>query len=241
VHQLAAVVRANTDYDGDDRSFPSAYELRVCQPEAPEWRHNRELLDELTLVIKTIAGESGFTLTVPPVVEVVGEPALKSGQIEIRAVQQEASVAETHGGPPHDPAADTHSLLPTNAFLIIGGVKVFPLERSVINIGRRSDNHLVLDDPRISRYHAQLRAIRGRYIIFDLNSTGGSFVNGHRTTQSVLYPGDVISLGGVRIIFGQDSPPPGSRKTGTEPLKEPPSSDRPTAVFRRPHQEDAEV
>jgi pSer/pThr/pTyr-binding forkhead associated (FHA) protein len=74
----------------------------------------------------------------------------------------------------------------------------------VINIGRRVDNDLVIDDERISRVHAQLRAIKGRYVLFDLDSRGGTFVNDQRIHQSVLYPGDVISLAGVPLVFGQE-------------------------------------
>jgi len=90
------------------------------------------------------------------------------------------------------------------------------------------DNQLVVDDPRVSRYHAQIRYVRSHFTIFDLNSTGGTFVNGQRTTQSVLYPGDVISLAGMPIVFGQDSIPPSVTKIGdTAPLS-PASSDRAT-------------
>lgn len=99
---------------------------------------------------------------------------------------------------------ETDDAIPENAFLLIEGVRVLPLKGSVVNIGRRLENHVVIDDPRISRQHAQLRAIRGHYVLFDLNSTGGTFVNGQRTTQTVLYPEDVISLAGVILVFGQD-------------------------------------
>ncbi len=51
----------------------------------------------------------------------------------------------------------------------------------------------------------ELRAIRGRYVLFDLNSTGGTFVNGQRITQFTLRPGDVISLAGVTIIYGEET------------------------------------
>ncbi len=121
--------------------------------------------------------------------------------------------------------------IPENAFLIIEGVKVFPLKEPVVNIGRRLDNTLVIDDPRVSRSHAQLRAINGRFVLFDLNSTGGTFVNGQRTGQSVLYPGDVISLAGVAIIFGQDNPPPRPDLANTSPFNEA-GADRPTAILR---------
>ena len=57
-----------------------------------------------------------------------------------------------------------------------------------------------------SRLHAQLRAIKGRFIIFDLDSTGGTFVNTQRINQCALYPGDVISLAGYPLVYGQDAP-----------------------------------
>ena len=96
--------------------------------------------------------------------------------------------------------------IPLNAFLIIEGVKVQPLTEAVINIGRRFENHVVIDDPRVSRQHAQLRAIHGHYVLFDLSSRSGTFVNGQRANQVVLYPGDEISLAGVKLIFSQNSP-----------------------------------
>ena len=103
---------------------------------------------------------------------------------------------------------DDVATVPEDAFVIVDGIRVIPLTQTIVNIGRRVENTLVIDDPRVSRTHAQLRAINGRYIIFDLNSTGGTFINGERVTQSILYPGDVISLAGADLIYGQKNPPP---------------------------------
>jgi pSer/pThr/pTyr-binding forkhead associated (FHA) protein len=93
------------------------------------------------------------------------------------------------------------------------------------------ENQLVIDDPRVSRTHAQLRAIKGRYVVFDLNSTGGTFVNGQRTSQSALYPGDVISLAGVTLVFGQDNPPPRPDLKDTGPISLQ-VFERPTAILK---------
>jgi pSer/pThr/pTyr-binding forkhead associated (FHA) protein len=113
---------------------------------------------------------------------------------------------------------DDIGTIPEDAFVIIDGIRVIPLNQAIVNIGRRIENTLVVDDPRVSRTHAQLRAINGRYIIFDLNSTGGTFVNGKRVNQSVVYPGDVISLAGAELIFGQKDPPPRPDLKETLPL-----------------------
>jgi len=94
--------------------------------------------------------------------------------------------------------------IPEEAFIIIDGFKVIPLTQAVITLGRRVENTLVFEDQRVSRYHAQMRAINGRYVLFDLNSTTGTFINGQRTTQGILYPGDVISLGGVLLVYIED-------------------------------------
>ena len=99
-------------------------------------------------------------------------------------------------------------LIPPNAFFVIDGTKYYPLAKAVIQIGRRLENDLVIDDPRVSRNHAQLQAIEGHYVLFDLSSTGGTFVNGNRITQTIIYPNDTISLGGVLLTFHQDEPPP---------------------------------
>ena len=92
--------------------------------------------------------------------------------------------------------------MPTNAFLIVNGSDVFPLKKPIVTIGRMEDNDLVIAEVRISRYHAQLRVVKGQYVLVDLKSTGGTSVNGEKVSQVVLYPGDVISLAGILVIYG---------------------------------------
>ena len=121
---------------------------------------------------------------------------------------------------PQDLPEDDTTTIPEEAFLVIDGAKVYPLTLTVITIGRRLENTLVIDDPRVSRTHAQLRAINGRYVVFDLNSSGGTFLNGRKTTQAIVYPGDVISLSGVDLIYGQKNPPPRPDLKPTWPLDE---------------------
>ena len=129
----------------------------------------------------------------------------------------------------NEPESD--NAIPENAFLIIDGVKIYPLKESVINVGRKLENHVVIDDARISRTHAQLRVIKGHFVLFDLDSTGGTFVNGQRTSQTVLYPGDIISLAGVTLVFGQDIQR--GDRLETSPIGEAASSARPTVTMEK--------
>ena len=77
----------------------------------------------------------------------------------------------------------------------------FPLDQLATNIGRHPENQLVIPDSRVSRHHAQLRMTENRIVLSDLNSTGGTFVNGEQITQQELKPGDIISLAGFPLIF----------------------------------------
>ncbi len=96
----------------------------------------------------------------------------------------------------------------TDAFLTLENKTVVLVNLPIFNIGRRIENNLVMNDPRVSRIHAQLRPMNGNYVLFDLGSTGGTFINGRRIEQSVIYSGDVISLAGVQLIFQQKVPGP---------------------------------
>ncbi|SRR5258707_13286650 len=98
-----------------------------------------------------------------------------------------------------------------SAFLIIQGTKAVPLSQVIMKIGRSHDNSVVIDDPRISRHHAEIRLIKDHFILFDLGSSGGTYVNGQRSSQAMLYPGDVISLAGVEVHFASEIPHSPSR------------------------------
>ena len=120
--------------------------------------------------------------------------------------------------------------VPENVFLIVNGTKAIPITEPVVRIGRSHDNTLVLDDPRISRHHAEIRLIRDHFVLFDLGSSGGTFLNGQRTSQGILYPGDLISLANLKIVFMQGTHLPGrSAADSTASFKGP--GQRPTVVF----------
>jgi len=81
--------------------------------------------------------------------------------------------------------------------------KTFLLEGDVLTIGREVSNAIPINDAEISRKHSQLVLQGGKYVLTDLGSTNGTFVNGQRLTgQHVLQPGEVISLGEqISLLF----------------------------------------
>ncbi len=231
IQKLAAAIHLNTHTLGNGSlAAPDVYTLQMHPITSEKWR-DQQLLAILLHSISTVAQEAGFKFTISPTITISTDEKIPLNDAEIIASHRIESMAETNATPLDTGSLDENGRIPDNAFLIVEGVKVFPLILPVVNIGRRLDNQLIIDDPRVSRNHAQLRTIKGRYVVFDLNSTGGTFVNGQRTSQSVLYPGDVISLAGVALIFGQDNPPPRPDLKDTSPFQNA-ASDRPTAILK---------
>ena len=209
IQRLAAALKQNIVEQKDEGAVaPNVFTLIVAPESSPMWK-DQQTIDALKSIITTAGMEVGLKFTAHPTITITTDENFSAEDIGVVASHKLEPVADTQGMETPEPKDHTgpNDNIPENAFLIIEGVRVFPLIESVVNIGRRLENHLVIDDPRVSRNHAQLRSIKARFVLFDLNSTGGTFVNGQRTSQTVLYPGDVISLAGVALIFGQDNPP----------------------------------
>ncbi|MUL67854.1 regulator [Mycobacterium sp. CBMA 234] len=80
--------------------------------------------------------------------------------------------------------------------------RCYPLETVVTGIGRRADNSVVLDDPKVSRYHATIIDTGASFVINDLRSANGVKVAHERVRGSAtLSDGDVISIAGYRFTF----------------------------------------
>jgi predicted component of type VI protein secretion system len=84
----------------------------------------------------------------------------------------------------------------------------YDLTKEVTLMGRDVSNDIILGDSEISRQHARLTRTPGGYVIEDLGSTNGSFVNGERLmAPRVLNPGDLVALGeNVSLTFDAVTP-----------------------------------
>ncbi len=74
--------------------------------------------------------------------------------------------------------------------------QTFELDRDEVIIGRSTQSHITIVEPELSRQHARFLRQGDGYILEDLGSTNGTFVNGVRlTAPRMLQPGDEIRLG----------------------------------------------
>jgi pSer/pThr/pTyr-binding forkhead associated (FHA) protein len=89
---------------------------------------------------------------------------------------------------------------------------LFALEGDQLNIGRDSSNDIIINDAEVSRRHARLTFQGGKYVLEDLGSTNGTFVNGQRLAgPRVLKAGEVVSFGEqIVLVFEATTLDPGA-------------------------------
>jgi predicted component of type VI protein secretion system len=95
--------------------------------------------------------------------------------------------------------------------------KTYPIEKSEIFVGRDVANEVLINDAEVSRRHARISIQAGNYVIEDLGSTNGTFVNGQRLAgPRVLRVGDTVMFGeNVSLTFEMAGYDPNATLIGT--------------------------
>jgi hypothetical protein len=204
IQRMMYAMKTATQIQADGSSLaPDVFVLLVNPEIHPELEIHPGLLVKFADAILEAGEKAGLIFNQPPIVTVSPNSEVGSDSIEVVARNSRELVFKTAK---NEIEIDGEAAnIPLNSFLIVNGSRIFPLSKTVVNIGRRSTNDLVIEDLRVSRDHAQMRAVRGKYVLFDLNSMGGTFVNGHRISQQTLSPRDVISLAGIPLVYAQDA------------------------------------
>jgi predicted component of type VI protein secretion system len=116
--------------------------------------------------------------------------------------------------------------------------KVFELAKDVMTIGRDVNNDLVINDSEVSRNHARLTSQSGGYLIEDLASTNGTFVNGQRLIgPKLLNSSDVVGLGETIVLEYSYVADSGATVVAAGPIRPMMSAEPPTAPPRTPEPE----
>ena len=107
----------------------------------------------------------------------------------------------------------------------------FTLEGDQLTIGRDSTNEIVINDAEVSRRHSRLTFQGGKYVLEDLGSTNGTFVNGQRLAgPRVLKAGEVVSFGEqIVLVFEAINADPGATMVSARAAAVP-AAPRPVAV-----------
>ena len=111
---------------------------------------------------------------------------------------------------PNPFAAITASPRPSPELVFVSGSdqRKIVLNHVPFTIGRKPDKDLMITDTRVSRDHAVIESEGGDYVLADLGSSAGTFVNGERVTRHRLKPNDRVELGakgGPYFVFNPSS------------------------------------
>lgn len=80
-------------------------------------------------------------------------------------------------------------------------IQTYVFDKEVMSIGRSRDNDVVIENLSVSRNHCRVRKQGGKFVLTDLNSANGTYVNGVKITKTEVVDGDVISVGKHRLHF----------------------------------------
>ncbi len=86
------------------------------------------------------------------------------------------------------------------------GTQVKTLD-ALIRVGTDTSSDLVLSDPTVSRRHAEIERTSRGFVVRDLGSRNGTFLEAHQVLQAFVQPGDRIQLGKTRLVLKQESKP----------------------------------
>ena len=101
--------------------------------------------------------------------------------------------------------AHINELQPGQSVLVVrrgpaAGTK-YTLEKDLVTVGRHPQSDIFLNDITVSRRHAELRREGQNYLVADLGSLNGTYVNRARVDSSPLASGDELQIGKFRLLF----------------------------------------
>jgi pSer/pThr/pTyr-binding forkhead associated (FHA) protein len=109
--------------------------------------------------------------------------------------------------------AAIEALPPGSALLVVlrgpGAGSRFLLDTDLVTVGRHPDSEIFLDDVTVSRQHAVFRRTSENYLVADVGSLNGTYVNRDRVDEVLLTNGDEVQIGKYRLVYF--SSPGGSR------------------------------
>jgi hypothetical protein len=208
---LQAIVRAIEDArtlgPGGEPIAPNHFWVTLSEQDlAPLEYHQPDLADQLAESVRQMIVQMGLRMDMPPRLLLQGVPDVPQHHLRVSArwIPPDLPVTDTtahEAQPEHGEAT-----LPRRPFLIVDGRRQIALTSEHVRIGRSRENDVVVDDRRVSRHHAELRwqPEPQKFLYMDMNSTGGTKLNGYPIQQCTLEAGDILSLGGVEIIYGEE-------------------------------------
>ena len=199
--EIAAALQREVDNSAqilsrNRRLVPNQFHVELSEQDherlAP---YSSTLAQELTEMLRDHAHEQSYVFTGPVTISFDERDDLSTGRFRVRS----AALAKVT--PVSDRSVTDTAVRRAHVILEVNGMK-HPLDPPGIVIGRGTDADLRINDPGISRLHAEVKVhpASGAAEIVDLGSTNGITVNGHKVRQATLTEGTRIEIGSTRML-----------------------------------------
>ena len=181
----------------DKRLVPNDFTVQLSQHDHDKLAPYASTLNaELATELRNHAREMGYMFNGPIKIEFELDSSLPTGRFTVSS--QAVAGITPRAGRASETAINRAPLV-----LEVNGTR-HPLQPPGLVIGRGSDADLRINDPGISRRHAQIRVSAAgpqvKIDIVDLGSTNGIVVNGQRVQQAALHEGSRIEIGSTRML-----------------------------------------
>ncbi|MBE0429261.1 MAG: DUF3662 domain-containing protein [Thermoleophilia bacterium] len=209
---------------------PNEYTLFLAPEDAEQFEaYEEQLKSDLADYLIEHARKEGYDLLSRPIVIFETDADLEVGEFGIatRMVSAAADSPPRQAAPPEPAAGLSQEMSQTVVYrpprpggtmavtadearelelarecvALVEGNRVFEVNKRVVQIGRSRQSDVVINDPNVSRHHAELRQRGTEYMIVDLESTNGIEVNGRRVVNQPLNHGDIITMGTTKVRF----------------------------------------
>lgn len=161
---------------------PNHFDIFLATPDYERFESFADVLNrELVEAVREHASDERYLFLGPIEIVIHEDPDLSVSTFAI-----ESEVSESHG--PSD-------------WLVLPDGRRIGIADEVVTIGRLPECAVVLEDPNVSRRHAQIRREGDAIVVVDLGSTNGTRVNGVVVRERRLTPGDTVTVGTTTMRF----------------------------------------
>ncbi len=221
--EVAAALQREVDNSAqilsrDRRLVPNQFHVELSPQDhqrlAP---YSSTLTDELVEMLRDHAHEQSYVFTGPVTISFDEKEELSTGRFRVRS----AALAKVT--PLSDSSVTDTAVRRATVILEVNGMR-HPLDPPGIVIGRGNEADLRINDPGVSRRHAEIRVYAGspggtapsgpQVSVVDLGSTNGMLVNGHKVTQATLDDGATVKIGNTTMTIRHVLPSEGAGDQG---------------------------
>jgi hypothetical protein len=176
---------------------PNAFEVRLHPDDAAtfaDW--NEALSREMESWLAELAYARGITNIGAISVQIVADSSMRRRSVQASGRFEAARPRLKDSRVDLPVQSSALRLVPARS-----GMPGAALRQRRLTVGRAEDNDLVLPDAEVSRHHARLERGGAGWLLIDLESTNGTWVNGERILQAAIAEGDELAFGQVRFTI----------------------------------------